>query len=393
MEFNIPITELFMLHLGISIVSGALVFGLIQKMKELPFIDKPIYLWLLNLIFSIISYPFSIFYYETDKIGSLWIILYTFIGAEVIYTVLKKQNLINYTPKKLSDTIEVEKEEPKPLKEPSEPLKEEPVSNEQPKPIEIPTPEPIKPETKPEPVIIPQMEVVEPPKPVEVVKPDENNYVSRLTEPSYDSPFWIHTTKGGLNSCILIGGNSVLPNCVGYAWGRFYELLGSKPNLARTNAEKWFSYNDGYARGNTPKLGAVACWQKGPTLDGSDGAGHVAIVEAINPDGTITLSNSGYGGKRFYVTTMKAPYSLGGTYKFQGFIYNPATENLKQTEIKSNVPITYTVKKGDTLSKIAIKFYGSGEKEYYMFIAQTNNINNPSIISVGQQLIILPFIK
>ena len=33
--------------------------------------------------------------------------------------------------------------------------------------------------------------------------------------------------------------------------------------------------------GMTPKPGAIMCWQKGATLSGSDGAGHVAICEIV----------------------------------------------------------------------------------------------------------------
>jgi LysM repeat protein len=46
----------------------------------------------------------------------------------------------------------------------------------------------------------------------------------------------------------------------------------------------------------------------------------------------------------------------------------------------------YTVKRGDTLSKIAAKFYGDANR--YPEIARANGINNPSRIKVGQRLII-----
>ena len=50
-------------------------------------------------------------------------------------------------------------------------------------------------------------------------------FTPRLSEPSTTSKYWIHTSYGGLNSCIIASGNSVLPNCVGYAWGRAYEII------------------------------------------------------------------------------------------------------------------------------------------------------------------------
>lgn len=204
-------------------------------------------------------------------------------------------------------------------------------------------------------------------------------YKTRLSTPNTTDKYWIHTSKGGLNSCILISGNSVLPNCVGYAWGRFYELLGSVPKLSRGNAENWYGYKDGYQRGQVPKLGAVACWSKGKTGVGSDGAGHVAIVEKIDADGTITTSNSGYNGPRFYTKVIKKPYSLGGTYVFQGFIYNPAVDEVAVIETKSTSYTTYKVVKGDTLAAIARKYSTTWQE-----LAAYNNMANPNLITVGQ---------
>ena len=114
-----------------------------------------------------------------------------------------------------------------------------------------------------------------------------------------------------------------LPNCTCYAWGRFYEITGTPPNLCRYDAENWYGYTeDGYYRGNTPRLGAVACWAKGSPDTDIDGSGHVAIVEEIKKDGTILTSNSAYGGEVFYMSELSPPYYADG-YTFQGFIYPP----------------------------------------------------------------------
>lgn len=155
----------------------------------------------------------------------------------------------------------------------------------------------------------------------------------RTTAPATNDSCWLHTCVGGLNSCIHISNGSVLPNCVGYAWGRARELLGKDPKLSRANAENWWGHNDGYERGQTPRLGAIACWRKGKAGVSSDGAGHVAVVEQINADGSILVSNSDYGGKRFYTKTYKAPsYAIGGSYAFQGFIYLPVTFEEPKTD-------------------------------------------------------------
>ena len=171
------------------------------------------------------------------------------------------------------------------------------------------------------------------------------DYTPRLTEPSYSDKNWIRYDKGGYNYCIEIQNGSCLSNCVGYAWGRWRELLGEFHKLSRGNAENWFgNTSDGYKRGQTPKLGAVICWAKGKAGNASDGAGHVAVVEKINPDGSILTSNSDYAGRRFYTKTIKAPYSLGTKYTFQGFIYLPE-EEIKVVK-KSNAEIAKEVVAG-----------------------------------------------
>lgn len=119
-----------------------------------------------------------------------------------------------------------------------------------------------------------------------------------------------------------------LPNCTTYAWGRFWEIsdpLGTgenRPTLPTSNGGDWWGDVDTsvYEIGQTPKLGAVICFSD----DYAGGDGHVAIVEEINQDGTITCSNSAWGGSYFYLTTL----SSSNDYKYshftkQGFIYNP----------------------------------------------------------------------
>ena len=48
--------------------------------------------------------------------------------------------------------------------------------------------------------------------------------------------------------------------------------------------------------------------------------------------------------------------------------------------------MVYTVESGDTLSHIALHYYGSAGKTSYMRIAEANNIDDPNKIQVGQQL-------
>ena len=157
-------------------------------------------------------------------------------------------------------------------------------------------------------------------------------FVPRLEAPSANDLHWIKTTHGGYNKCIVIDEvtGSVLPNCTGYAWGRFLEENNvTDCNLSRGNGGVWYgNTSDGYQRGITPRLGAVICWSK------LGGDGHVAIVEEIKPNGDITTSNSAYNGSRFFIEhlTRASNYSRGSSYTLQGFIY--PIENFDPVENK-----------------------------------------------------------
>lgn len=174
--------------------------------------------------------------------------------------------------------------------------------------------------------------------------------------------YWISTSYGGLNIWSPRYPNSedgsVLPNCVSYVWGRFYEILGSKPNLNggnTCNASKFFEYtDDGYERGQTPREGAIICWSGG--LYG--GAGHVAIVEEVHSDGSITLSESGWSDSRDTLWRIRGPITNKNgcwglnddIFNFQGFIYNPGATSVSST---ANVVIRTSVDKSQVTASNA----------------------------------------
>jgi nucleoid-associated protein YgaU len=60
-----------------------------------------------------------------------------------------------------------------------------------------------------------------------------------------------------------------------------------------------------------------------------------------------------------------------------------------QSGVESTAPAasqTYTVNKGDTLSKIAKEFYGSANRWHEIFDANRDQISNPDLIKPGQVL-------
>lgn len=120
----------------------------------------------------------------------------------------------------------------------------------------------------------------------------------------------------------------ITSNCTSYAYGRFSEIMGKECSLPTGNAGTWYGTNESrgtYEYGQTPQLGAVCCWSK------PSAAGHVAIVEKINSDGSILISESGYGSGYFWTSTQRGPNWYSSSYNFQGFIYNPAVKGLTDT--------------------------------------------------------------
>lgn len=116
------------------------------------------------------------------------------------------------------------------------------------------------------------------------------SFKMRTTKPAAGNKYYIRKTSGGYSNAIQgypkDSECDVLSNCVGYAYGRFNEIggYGYCKYLAPVNAENFMQYKGSCKSGMVPKLGACMVWQKGATLPGSDGAGHVAIVERVISD-------------------------------------------------------------------------------------------------------------
>ena len=96
--------ELLKSILFISIIFSVFEMALVQKVKELTFFRKKWHVVLFNFISSfVMGTLFSMWFFKTDLCSGLWVSLFSFIGTPSIYELLKKQNIINYTPKSLSD--------------------------------------------------------------------------------------------------------------------------------------------------------------------------------------------------------------------------------------------------------------------------------------------------
>lgn len=154
------------------------------------------------------------------------------------------------------------------------------------------------------------------------------SFTPRLTAPSSTNKYYY----SDINPFYKWGYG--MPNCTAYAFGRAYEILGTEPKLSWGNAEDWYGYNKTngyYSYGQTPKIGAVACWH----YDG--GGGHVAVVEKIE-NGQITFSNSAWNGTNFYLSYASTDdKNAGGSswWNFDGYIY--ISENLQADDFSTGI--------------------------------------------------------
>lgn len=158
-------------------------------------------------------------------------------------------------------------------------------------------------------------------------------FTMRTTRPANNKNF-ITRGSGGWNTCIK--GNpryqyaDALANCVGYASGRFNEII----NIAReTTGCTYTTLNcnavgfkeraeaAGLKTGSTPRRGAIMCWGK------EGGAGHVAIVERVNNSNSVYTSESGWGSSAIFWNSTRSNnngrWGIGAGYYFRCFIYLP----------------------------------------------------------------------
>ena len=201
------------------------------------------------------------------------------------------------------------------------------------------------------------------------------------------SKYYIEKKHGGFNPCIA--GNdkyklrpfegSVLPNCTGYACGRMNEKLNSGSCKYLGN----YKYiedlikdakKDGLNTGSEPKEGAAICW-------GSADKYHIAIVEEVTNGSEILISESGWNYTREPIVRnlrkKRGSGNWGNSKKFICFIYPPGEDPVPVDEV------WYTIKRGDTLIKIAKKF---NTKISNIVRLNPGKIKNPNLIYAGDKI-------
>lgn len=149
--------------------------------------------------------------------------------------------------------------------------------------------------------------------------------------PSTSDINFINVNKGGYSHCIKrTAAGYTLPNCVAMVHGGWLKTITDAKGLeeakaiesrmCRNNAEVYWDYNDGFERGQTPKLSAIMVWQGKGSL-----AGHVMWVTEVKDNGDVIATGSNYSGSKFYTKRYyKANgYNFSSSYTFLGFKYCP----------------------------------------------------------------------
>lgn len=164
----------------------------------------------------------------------------------------------------------------------------------------------------------------------------ENEYKPCLKKPAGYNPYLIRVVSGGVSKCDP-GNNShgqrdplydVLPNCVGWALGRFSTVAGKWCGIPG-HARDFIRYAKklGYEISEEPTLGGIMVWS-----GGKSGLGHVAICEIKYDDGSVVTSESEYNGYVFATYHRRGKnysdgcYWMGDKYTYLGCIKNPAVE-------------------------------------------------------------------
>lgn len=151
--------------------------------------------------------------------------------------------------------------------------------------------------------------------------------------PSTKDKNFINTRYGGYSNCIVRDKSNgyTLPNCVAFVHGMWLSTITEAKGLEEAkriehdmcwgNAEAYWDYTeDGFKRGQTPKLNAIMVWEGHGSL-----AGHVMIVTSILDNGDVIGTGSDYSGAKFYTRRYykSQNFNFSPNYTFKGFIYCP----------------------------------------------------------------------
>ena len=175
-------------------------------------------------------------------------------------------------------------------------------------------------------------------------------------------------------------------------------LSTPKSNLTSSNSNKDSSVGSVEKQYNTIELNTLSGTlnfivteetiklKAGDTVD-IQGIGKYLSGSYYVQDVTRKIDSNGYSHSATLIKT-----NFGKSLKLNGSA-SSAGEKTEEKKVQSSPQAssakrTYTVKKGDTLWKIAKQFYGDGSLYNKIYDANTNKIADPNLIYIGQVFVI-----
>lgn len=170
----------------------------------------------------------------------------------------------------------------------------------------------------------------------------------------------------------------------------------SKSNLTSTNSSNTSSTGSVEKQYNTIELNTLSgtlnfiVTEETIKLKAGDtvrleGLGKYLSGDYYVQDVTRQIGSSGYSHSATLIKT-----DFGNSLKLNSSSSSqiPEQKSVPSSPQESSAKRTYTVKKGDTLWKIAKQYYGNGALYTKIYDANTNQIANPNLIYVGQVFVI-----
>ena len=153
---------------------------------------------------------------------------------------------------------------------------------------------------------------------------------------------------------------------------QYYQQKGQLYSIPQPGDQIFFYSSDGATISHTALVYQV-------------GGGKVYTIEGNTSSSSGVLANGGAVCKKSYPLTSSRIAGYGRpAYGVQESTQDPGIAPESSSEASVDKYTTYTVKKGDTLSKIAKALLGKASR--YPEIAKLNNLSNPNKISIGQVL-------
>ena len=164
--------------------------------------------------------------------------------------------------------------------------------------------------------------------------------------------------------------------------------------LSRYNREH---QNEDFYRKQSKNRELDALWQSfGVKTQKSEKAPQVYFVTGLIVGVIVTLLITTFISLLINVSTPKddvvapvAPVSKKVEKESNGrFSFIPSDASAKKATPEVSLNEEYTVKEGDTLESIVIRFYGSFDMDKVARIQEANKMANPNALSIGQKLVI-----